>query len=374
MSDPRQATSSGYLFESLLDDSQQFDSSTLDYISSPLALEEKGTRWDQWSEFDPAMVVADNAGSQSDSEVDVGKVEGWVGDDRQPQLRKKRKLTGCEVPANQLISVGTQPSRERQRGKNWEKTEEDILVESKRKEMDWKSISECLKEHGFIRNHKHCADKWYALRKHYLEIHAWMADHPNVDYWDRSEGERIRSVPPSFCQKWYQIFDAAEKREGRKKAPLNQRRKPDGTGAVGAHPNHSLTMAILTPRSDSAFRAQPSCLLSDGLQQHPGDRLICSGDAAHKIECHEDPFLYSNRAMSPYSDQPSLNIQMLVSEIHNLSSALLLKFDAEEKERARNFEIKEKKLELKRQRFDYKRQRDEEKRKSPKYIAVKAYD
>ncbi|KAG0556847.1 hypothetical protein M758_11G080700 [Ceratodon purpureus] len=390
MSDPHQATSSvNYFFDALLsDDGQQYDSSTLEYISSCAGLPEKGARWAEWSDFEGlGMDVTENAvTSQSDSDVDVAKAEGWIGDDMQPQQsRKKRKLTGCrevvEVPAGKLAGVGVQASRERQRGKNWEKAEEDILVESKRKEMDWKSISEVLKERGFIRNHKHCADKWYALRKHYLEIHQWMADNPDIQYWDRSDGERIRSVPPSFCQKWYQIFDAAEKREGRKKVSLNQRRKSDSAAAVGAHPSHSLAMANFTPRSDSAFRAQPSCSLSDGMQHHLGDhhhQMICSGDATHKIEhCPDDAGFFSTGAMGAYSDPPKFNIQMLVREIHNLSYALSLKFDAEEKERARNFAIKEKKLELKRLRFDYKRQRDEEKRKTVAQclnVAVKAYD
>jgi hypothetical protein len=357
MSDPHPATSS-CLLESLLD--QQYDSSTLEtYISSANLLPES------WDDFDVEIGGHENAVSQSDSEVDVAKMEGWVGgESRQPQQVRSKKRKFQDVEDSSAALMGVQVSRERQRGKNWEKAEEDILVESKRNEMDWKSISECLKERGFVRNHKHCADKWYALRKHYLEIHQWMADHPSISYWDRSDGERIRSVPPSFCQKWYQIFDAAEKREGRKKVSQSQRRKSDGGGA-----HQSLAMAL---RPDSAFRAQqPSCSLSDGLQQHhPGDRF---GDASHRIG--EDHGLYfSKRAVGPYYN---LNIQMLVAEIHSLSSALSLKFDAEEKERARNFDIKERKLELKIQRFDYKRQRDEEKRKTVAQclnVAVKAYD
>lgn len=114
------------------------------------------------------------------------------------------------------------PQREqRQRGKNWEKAEEDILVECKSKHMDWKAVSEHLQLHGFTRNHKHCADKWYALRKHYLEVHQWMINNPGADYWDRSSNtHRIRSVPPSFCLSWYRVFDAAEKREGRKSSQV----------------------------------------------------------------------------------------------------------------------------------------------------------
>lgn len=375
MSDPHQANSSvNCLLESLLEDDdlsrdQQYDSSRLDYFSSSL-MPEKGTRWSEWDVDFIAMDATDNAGTLSDSEVDGAKVqERWIGDVEQLPMRKKRKQQILTSPAIQ--------TRERQRGKNWEKAEEDILVDCKSKEMDWKSISECLQEHGFTRNHKHCADKWYALRKHYLEIYQWMLDNPSVEYWDRSDGERIRSVPPSFCQKWYLIFDAAEKKEGRKKVL----RKPDPTAVTmdRPHPSHSLAAAFTSRSNPNSFGAQPSCSLSvphEGLQ-HPGERLCNSGDATHKIECCEDGFFFSNRATGAHPIQPNFNLQVLVTEIYNLSRALTVKFAAEEEERSRNLAIKEKKLELKIQRFEYKRKRDEEKQKSVAQclnFAVKAYD
>jgi len=364
MFDPHQATSSvKSLLETLLGDDdlsrdQQYESSTLDFMV------EKGTRWREW---DVDFVSMDKAETPFDSDVDGANVQDrrWIGDLEKIPVRKKQfKQTGCTVVEEVQLTGPVIQARERQRGKNWEKAEEDILVDCKSKEMDWRSISECLQEHGYIRNHKHCADKWYALRKHYLEIHRWMIDNPTIDYWDRSDGERIRSVPPSFCQKWYLIFDAAENKEGRKK--VNRKLE-------GPHPSHSFA-APFTSKSDPS---QPSCSLSvprDEGPQHPG----CSGDATHKIElCDDDGFLFSNRATVAYPNHPNCNIQVLVTEIFNLSRALTVKFAAEEKERSRNLAIKEKKLELKMQRFEYKRKRDEEKQKSVSQclnFAVKAYD
>jgi len=143
-----------YLLESLLGDVDDVDlscrndqqycynSSTLDYLSSENRI---GTRWAEWDEF------VDHAGTQSDVTV-----------------RKKRKPADGEASPGNGSELQTR--EQRQRGKNWEKAEEDVLVECRSQHIDWKCISERLQEHGYTRNHKHCADKWYALRKHYLEV------------------------------------------------------------------------------------------------------------------------------------------------------------------------------------------------------------
>lgn len=163
-----------------------------------------------------------------------------------------------------------------------------------------------------------------------------------MEYWDRTScSDRIRSVPPSFCQKWYQIFDAAENREGRKstklQVPLNQRRKLESAGAV------------MDSQESLGFPAGDRELLR-----------LCTGDAAAtlKVECCEDAH---TKGVMPNRMQPNWNvIEELVTELQNLRRVLTWRLEAEEKERSRNLAIQEKKLELKRQRFEYQRRRDEE--------------
>uniref|UniRef100_A0A7I4ERD8 Myb-like domain-containing protein n=2 Tax=Physcomitrium patens TaxID=3218 RepID=A0A7I4ERD8_PHYPA len=299
------------------------------------------------------------AGTPSDSDVDgVKKMECWIGDDNQPKTRKKR----CRE-----YQAPTSHYRERQRGKNWKEAEENILVESRGKGMDWKSISECLKNSGFTRNEKHCTDKWYALRKHYIDIHDWITHHPESCYWSLSDSDRIRTVPHSFCQKWYEIFDAAERREGRKnRASLHQRRRQDNDEYLAIVPPSSLFGANLvgvpsnsTSRIDSVFASRPQ----EFSQRHVGDSNFL-GDASHENERPETGDFLLNQDASADWTLSRAEIRMLVKEIRGLNYALQNKFAREEEERSRNLRIKEQKLQLKQDRFNYKRQRDDEARRA----------
>ena len=337
-------------------------------------LPEEGTSWARREDY-VAMSIVERLETQSNSNTDVVRVQGCEGDKMLANIGMKRKQTGF-LPEVQAPAIH---SRERQRGKNWEKVEEDILVEAKGKDMDWKSISECLKSKGFTRDHRHCSDKWYALRKHYIEIQQWMIQNPYTKYWDLTDSERIRTVPSSFCQRWYEIFDAAHhKPEVRKRVRqnLNPRRRPDCGQRVAAtdpSPSHSgpavgsLSLDSL-PRSDPAFAARPSCQLSvphEASQRYAGDRVY-AGDAAYESERREAPGKFlPNQATVEYSNLPFADIGVLWAEIRDLSHTLRQKFAAEEEERIRNMAIKEKKLQLKVERFHYKRQRDEEMRKRP---------
>ncbi|KAG0609041.1 hypothetical protein M758_8G152200 [Ceratodon purpureus] len=338
-------------------------------------LPEEGTSWPRSEDCVVMSIAETSVETQSDSDVDGVKVQGWGSDNKFRSTRMKRKQTGflpeVQAPVNH--------ARERQRGKNWEKMEEDILVESKGIDMDWKSISEFLKSKGFIRDHRHCSDKWYALRKHYIEIQQWMIQNPNTNYWDLTDSARIRTVPSSFCQRWYQVFDAAcQKPETRKKVQqnLNPRRRPDSGqlrfAATDPSPSHSGPamggFALdSSPRFDPAFTTRPCCQPSvplEGSQRYAGDRFY-SGDAAYESERYEAADFLPNQGAVEYSNLPYSDIGVLWAEIRELSHTLRQKFAAEEEERIRNMEIKEKKLQLKIDRFQYKRQRDEEMRKRP---------
>ena len=324
-------------------------------------LPEEGTSWpgSELIEDYVAIGISESVEAQSDSDVDLVKGQRLMSANKLPMKRKQTSsLAEAQAPANY--------ARERQRGKNWEKTEEDILVELRGKDMDWRSISEYLKSSGFIRDHRHCSDKWYALRKHYLEIQQWTMKNPNINYWDLADSERIRTVPSSFCQRWYQIFGAAcQKPEVRKRPQqnLNPRRRPDPSPSRFGPAVGGLALDS-SPSSDQAFTPQPSCQPSvpqEVLQQHAGDRFT-SGDAAYESERREAGDFLPNQATVEYSNQPYLDIGVLWAEIRELSHTLKQKFAAEEEERMRNMKIKETKLQLKLDRFQYKRQRDEEMR------------
>lgn len=279
----------------------------------------------------------------------------WVANSEQAPLRRKRS----QHRDGEVVSPGSQTTTsspgagqtkgERVRGRNWEKKEEDILLDCKSKELDWKAISEKLQEQKYTRNHKHCADKWYALRKGYLAIKQWMFEHPLDDYWDRSEiGDRPLAVrPSSFTRRMYHIFDAAEKKDsGRKKHHLRRDVSPHQT-------------ASLNPRSGPG--AQPSCSPLDEPLQRPSYRFGSADAAAQKVEpCQDDGLACCSARTCP----SQLDYDLVVSEIEDLKRLLQAKFAADEEERTRHFEYKERKLELKIQKLANKRKRDEEKQQA----------